>query len=206
MADLHLVYTHYDDFWALESPQIPSLVGGRPTLQELVDDTDMILQLAEVSRDDFDEVYPHSQHVVLSPDGAEYLVRIYLDDNEVRELSAGRVAMSIEQGNEVKNEDLQPKLATGERLIIAATGTDRIGWFMAQLRDEEGAIIEWNKVEDFCYSLPLIDQKFGTDDTYSLESLGLDEDSTVSEWLDRVIAAEASGMVREHIATPLVTH
>ena len=206
MANLHLVYTRYDDFWALESPQIPSLVGGRPTLQELVDDTDVILELAEVSVTDYDAVFPHSQHLVLAPDGTEYLVRIHFDDDETRELSAGRVAMSIEQGNEEHNEDRQPELATGERLIIAATGTDHIGWFMDQLRDGEGAIVEWNKLEDFCYSLPLIDQKLGTEETFSLESLGLTEDSTVSEWLDRVISAEASGMSREHIVAPLVTH
>lgn len=205
MRDLHLIYTKYDGFYAIESPQIPELVGGRTSPAELEAAVPEILELANVTASDFDNIYEHEQHIYYSPDGVEYVVRVYLDDNEARERSAGRVIAGIEEGYERENEAKQPKLRTGERLIIAATGEDRIGWFMDQLGDGEGAIVEWNKVDDVCYSLPLLPDDLSTEDSSSLASLGLSADSSISECFDQVIAAEVSNLAGDHVSRALLT-
>lgn len=205
MRDLHLIYTKYDGFYAIESPQIPELVGGRTTPAELEADLPEMLELAKVALADFDNVYDHEQHIYFSPEGVEYVVRVYLDDDAIRDRSAGRVIAGIEEGYERDNESKQPQLQTGERLIIAATGSDRIGWFMDQLREGEGAIVEWNKVDDVCYSLPLLPDDLSTEDSSSLASLGLTADSTVSECFDRVIAAEVSNLAGDHVSRALLT-
>lgn len=192
---------------AIESPQIPGLVGGRPNGEEMLRDLDDILQLAGIDTAKFDHIYHHEQLPVVSPAGNEFLVRVMFDDDpdEIRERTGGRMLAAVENGYEdAENHlDRHPPLVTGERLMIAVAGTDTMGWCLDQLNEGAGAVIEWNREADACWGMPLVPSGSNINETYSLEELGLDRNSTVEECLDRVIAREVDGMSHTYFWTSI---
>lgn len=208
MGDLHVVFTVYPEMVAIESPQIPGLVGGRTTPEAALADLDEILELAGVTASSYDRVIKHEQRPFVSPAGNEYLVRMTVEDeDEVRDTSAGRMVAAIEQGLEDADEHLErhPALATGERLFIAVIGSDTMGWCMDQLDGDYGAVIEWNRDDDACWGLPLMPEDNQLNSAYSLEDLGLTRESTVAECFDRVTAREINDMSHSYIRTAIAS-
>ncbi|NCL74220.1 hypothetical protein [Rhodococcus sp. YH1] len=206
MADLHVVYTGYgDEFgWAISSPQIPELIGGRNTLQELVDDTSEILQFAGVNDGDFDQVWVHEQHVYLDPSGDEYLIRFaHEDDNEVdneaRRMCASLTLSCVEAGFDEDKKARQPRLVTTERLMIAALGHDTIGWCLDQLDAGTSAVVVQQIADDATHAVA-IGETVPDEVTWELEDLGLTRKDTVTSMFDAVYAWEARGLAgaRQH--------
>ncbi|MFD4438098.1 hypothetical protein [Bacillus safensis] len=194
-SDLHIVYTdNGDEFgWSISSPQIPELVGGRSSLNDLLRDTDSILSFVDMSA--FENRYLHEQHVYLDPDGNEYLIRL-MDEhgNPERTTTASRLVTAVEWGYEPELRARQPQLVTTERLLIAVIGTDTIGWCFDQLGVGGGAVIAEHRGDDAVYSIPIVDGKLPGTTTWELEELGLTRDDTVDALMDRVLTWEAKGL------------
>jgi predicted RNase H-like HicB family nuclease len=99
---LHVVYTESgDDYgWTVESPQIPELIGGRNTAEELVADTAGIIAWAKDDAADYDRLFVHEQHLVTDPSGRDYLIRWAsdLEDSEARYETASRMNAGVRNG------------------------------------------------------------------------------------------------------------
>ncbi|OZE39069.1 hypothetical protein CH278_01935 [Rhodococcus sp. 05-2254-5] len=201
MDNLHIVYTSYgsDYGWAISSPQIPELIGGRKTIDELLRDTEDILRFAGVSS--YGRLWRHEQIATEDPHGNEYLIRWLVDDQVSdddaddpmsRSSTAGRLLSSAQKGYPEYLLRRQPQLITGERLLIAVMAYDTIGYCMDQLEDGQGAIIALHRGEDAIYSVPL-GISAGLDGwTWELEDLGLTRDDLVTTTVDRVLDWEAN--------------
>lgn len=100
---------------------------------------------------------------------------------------------SIGSGHISESAARQPKLRTGERLLIAVVETDTLGWVMDQMDPDTSATIEMNPHSDIVYAVPILseDSEFRTK---TLEELGLTRDSTAVEVFDAVMAAQVSDM------------
>lgn len=201
MDNLHLVYTSYgDEFgWSISSPQIPELIGGRNTIDELIRDTDSILEFAKIGP--YEHLYRHEQIAAEDPHGNEYLIRwlseedgpeFSQDDPMSRLSTAGRLFASVRNGYSEHLRNRQPLLVTGERLLIAVLGDDTIGFVFDQLDTDQGAVIAQHRGEDAVYSVPLGIPHDANGWTWRLEDLGLTRDASVETVIDRALDWEAN--------------
>lgn len=209
MTDLHLIYTVYEGFVSVESPQIPELVGGRNTADEMLADLPSILELAGVYRNDYARVFAHEQKHIISPGGNEFLLRVCIEGStpesqKVRMEGAGRLLASIEKGLEDQPDQIEriPQLSTTERLLISVAGTDSLGWCLAQLGPADSAVVQWNRSGDAMWGLPIVSSDLSWNGSDSIENLGLSESSTVEECFDAVLAGEVAGVKDSLLVLP----
>ena len=201
MTDLHLIYTEAgDDFgWTIESPQIPELIGGRSTGEELVEDTPAIIDWAVDEDASFDEIYAHEQHLIEDPQGRQYLIRWQFNDEgnyDERYQTASRLNYAVTSGMVTPEEfGEHPALPlTGERLYIAVIGTDTLGWIQDQLSDRECCCVLAQHLEDGAVIHPPCAPSGVMQAGLPIEKLGLHRDSTFSEMLDAVLAREVESL------------
>ncbi|USH45546.1 HicB-like antitoxin [Gordonia phage Phabuloso] len=198
---LHLVYTNYgpEYAWALSSPQIPNLTAGRATAYELQIDTDGILEFAGSTRRVGDpDVYFHEQLALVDPSGIEYLVRFQADDSEDRLHTASRLVGSVSEGWTPEEVEMQPQLVTTERLLIAVTPSDPIGWIEDQLGEGGCAALSWHKGEDILLTIPFANGTLGRRSLRTLGELGLKRSSTFGELAEAVVDAECHDLISSH--------
>ncbi|MBF9349270.1 hypothetical protein BKG80_18950 [Mycobacteroides chelonae] len=206
MTDLHIVFTESgDDYgWTIESPQVPELIGGRSTSEELLADAPDIIDWA-TDRQVFDHIFAHEQHIVADPQGRQYLIRWQFTDDDhnsdARYETAGRLNFAVTSGLITPEEFGQhPALElTGERLYIAVVGTDTLGWIQDQLSDRENCCILAEHLGDGAVAnlpfAPTGTLKTGID----VEKLGLTRDSTFDEMRDAVLAHEIESLKKTYI-------
>lgn len=202
MTELHLIYTDNGPGygWSIESPQIPELIGGRSKLDDLIRDTNLILEFADAPIKDANAagVFRHEQIATEDPSGFEYLIRWLVneeadgDDPMSRVSTAGRLLSSAREGYPEYLRARQPELVTGERLLIAVMGTDTIGFILDQLKEGQGAIIAQHRGEDAVYSVPIGISASLDGWTWELEDLGLTRDDSVEKVIDSVLDWEAN--------------
>ena len=198
MTDLHIIYSESgEDYgWSIETPQIPELVGGRNTIAELIADTPSIIEFASDPGQEFDRTVLHEQHLVIDPDGDEYLIRWAHDSHEdERRNTAARLNHSVLNGLHPEDKPKQPTLATGERLLIAVQRDDTVGWIQDQLGSHMACVLsQRDSGSDAIYSIPFGDNGLGGAKRWTLEDLGLTRDSTFSEMFDAVMSSEAKDL------------
>lgn len=206
----HLVFTDNGPGygWSIESPQVPELVGGRADLSDLLRDTNKFLKFANAPIRDIyaPGVYLHEQHAVADPRGNEYLVRfmtsINTDGDEARISAASRLQGAVLHGWSDEEIAAQPQLKTSERLLIAVTATDTLGWIMDQLGDGGSASLSKYNGEDVLLTIPFSDGSLGAKARRTLDSLDLGRRNTFGELTDRIISAEASDLISRHLVQP----
>lgn len=211
MADMHLIYTDNGPGygWSIESPQIPELIGGRAKLDDLLRDTNTILEFAEAPIRDMHApgVYLHEQHAITDPRGNDYLVRFLTTadssaDDDSRISAASRLQGAVLEGWSDEEIASQPQLMTTERLLVAVTDSDTIGWIADQLGEGGCASLSKYNGGDVLLTIPFADGSLGAQSRRSLDSLGLGRESTFGELADQIIAAEAFDLISEHSVTP----
>ena len=205
MADLHLVYTDSGDAygWTIESPQIPELIGGRDTSEELLADTADIVEFAIDQGAEFDRIYRHEQHLVVDPEGREYLIRWEFDGNDADERydTASRLNFAVGHGLMDESElEQQPTLpTTGERLMIAVVASDTLGWIEDQLSERSACCVLVQGLGNGA----LTNVPFGIEGFLgcrrSTKELGLTRSSTIQEMVDAVLAAEVEDLRTTHL-------
>jgi hypothetical protein len=203
--DVHLIFTIDEDgFTTVTSPQIPELIGGWTSPQEAAPAVDELLAFVGVPTTA--HVEWHEQKYVVSPSGLEYLVRFSVESppNAERESSAGKALAAIENGDIEADKDRQPTTATGERIIIAVSGQDTMGWVLDQIGDDQSVTIQSNPHGDYCYSAPILgaDKDIGRGKGDELEVLGLSRESTIVETMDKLITKEAATLRETPSAKP----
>lgn len=206
----HLIYTDYGpDFgWSIESPQIPGLVGGRTDLNDLLRDTNMMLEFADAPVQDMHApgVYLHEQHAITDPRGNDYLIRFLTstdaEDNPSRISAASRLQGAVLEGWSEDEIESQPQLVTTERLLIAVTAEDTIGWIADQLGEGGCASLSKYNGGDVLLTIPFADGSLGAKSRRTLDSLGLGRGDTFGELANQIIAAEAFDLISEHSVTP----
>ncbi|MFC3299603.1 hypothetical protein FJV46_10520 [Arthrobacter agilis] len=195
MADLHLIFTDYEQFgYAVTSPQIPGLVAAYDTMAEALGQVPALEALVDSSA----TTWLHEQKVASTPDGDEYLVRFLgIDQDEAakeqRNACVGRMLASIESGTIDDSSWRKPQLRTGERLLVCVAPTDLLGWCLDQLTDDEGMTLQMNPHTDIVYGVAML-KEGSMPNAKSLEELGLARGSTVQNLFDKVIAAEVSDL------------
>ncbi|WP_068162726.1 hypothetical protein [Rhodococcus phenolicus] len=194
MSDLHLIYTTYGpDFgWSLTSPQVPELIGGRNSISELLADTPDILRFAGVA--DYPHTWRHEQHFIRDDAGDEFFIR-FLADDDTREGAANRMHSELQAGADSDLIERGPVMSTGERLLIAVTGSDTIGWCEDQLEPDTGAMLGYHAGDDLMYHMPILNGRFVGRRSWQIEELGLTRASTVAQLVDALLAGQADDLL-----------
>ncbi|MFC9441159.1 hypothetical protein [Nocardia sp. NPDC057030] len=204
-TDLHIIYTEAGEGygWTIESPQIPELIGGRSTIQELVKDTTEIIQFAKDPDQRFDEIFAHEQHWLVDPSGDEYLVRLSVsgDDDSVDERyqTAGRLHAAVHDGYDQDEKERQPQSVTGERLLLVVLRTDTLGWVVDQLGPNGCAVLCQHEGDGAIWSVPIGASGLDKQQRWGFELLGLSRDSTFADMLDAVLSSEVDDGARRMI-------
>ncbi|MEU4406200.1 hypothetical protein AB0F88_16890 [Streptosporangium sp. NPDC023963] len=122
------------------SPQAPGLLYGRPTLRELRDDLQEVLEFHFEQPGPFTVQEHHERHYDVA--GGELVTRMAIDEcADVRQVTCevlGRaVAANAEQAEGLVSA---PVNAVGEVVYICAVMSDTVGWIMDQL-DPHGDVV-----------------------------------------------------------------
>ncbi len=172
---------------------------------ELVVDTEEIVEWAKDDGVEFDRVHMHEQHLVADSSGREYLIRWQLnaEDSDARYETAGRMNFAVHSGlmgdDEIARQPVLP--TTGERLIIAVVGTDTLGWIEDQLSEREGCCLLVEHLGDGAvWNVPFgLAGLLGLRRTMSTKELGLTRDSTFRQLTDAVISGEIEHLKKTHL-------
>lgn len=199
MTDVHVVLTTYGDLgWAIHSPQLPGLVGGRDTADSIMRDTADILMFAGLGDIPNPRIVTHEEHALEDPAGNEYLVRFADDEHaEERVRLAGYAGTAIVGGVWSDNDRAQQRtLDTGERLVISAVRSDTLTWIRDQLRANDVAtmIVIAQEPDDLAgpiiWNMPYSVPGFAPTDGYNPEALGLTTESTIEDAIRATMAAD----------------
>lgn len=203
MADLHVIITETaGDGWTIESPQLPGLIGGRNTTEELAADLGEIIEWAKEPGQSFDRLFVHEQHLVTDPDGNEFLIRFLAGgpegDYEARHMTGMRLNHGVLNGM-ISDEGYvkhPPVSITGEQLYVCVRGSDTLGWMQDQLLEREGGCVLAELLDD---AGAVINIPFGPAGTLpngvDINKLGLTRDSTFDEMRAAVIDHELASLV-----------
>ncbi len=168
-------------------PQVPELIGGRNSISELLADTPPdILRFAGVA-DYPPHTWRHEQHFIRDDAGDEFFIR-FLADDDTREGAANRMHSELQAGADSDLIERGPVMSTGERLLIAVTGSDTIGWCEDQLEPDTGAMLGYHAGDDLMYHMPILNGRFVGRRSWQIEELGLTRASTVAQLVDALLA------------------
>ncbi|MFJ7344678.1 hypothetical protein ACIQU3_30890 [Streptomyces sp. NPDC101110] len=208
MADqvVHVLLTDYGQYgWGITSPQLPELIGGRDSYQEIRDDLKDIVAFGGAPEGA--QVVVHRQMYVVVPGSDEAcIVRFANDEYEFDRFEAGmRLTGVLKDAGQRAQIMAGPKLATGERLFICAVPSDTVRWLSEQLLPGEVASLVTSFADEWLGGgKPIIEMPFGyalkrsDGDWSSLSDAGLTEDSTLADML----MARDSGKISQDV--PLV--
>lgn len=187
MTDLHLVLTDHGKFgWTIESPQLPSIIGGRDTYDEaFIFARELCEEAGWSPLPEFPEV--HVQHPVVAKNGFEYLLRTHHSDDPA--LRWPRMHLTEVLTAHLLLDDIddvthagQPPTATGERLLISALPEDKLSWCEAQL--DPGAVGRFVVLRgDSTDSIAIGNGKSDRDDSYETLDLDLGPDAMLRDAL-----------------------
>ncbi|WP_432112205.1 hypothetical protein [Streptomyces sp. YPW6] len=144
MADevVHVLLTDYGQYgWGVSSPQLPELIGGRDSYEDLRRDLAEILEFGGL--DASASVVIHRQKYVVAPGGDEtFVIRIANDEREFDRFEAGMRLTGVLNDPRQRSQILAgPKTPSGEQIFICGTPTDTLGWLTEQLLPGEFASV-----------------------------------------------------------------
>jgi hypothetical protein len=181
-----IVYVE-DGMWTATSPQVPGLVGGRESGDELARDLPDMLRFAEVNPDDL-TMRIHQETLISAPEG-DFVTRVARDEHfSMRREVAARIesALTID----IQREDMfdAPRTPTGEVLYICAVPTDTVRWLVEQLHpDGDGAVAAVCVADDMIWAAHFYVS--GSGDGQPLEHFGFSLDTTLSEIMQSQVIA-----------------
>lgn len=202
--EVHAVLTDYGQFgWGLTSPQLPGLVGGAATLEELDDNLFETLVGAGMDRKN-GSVYEYEQRVFEIDDDV-FIVRVKRDGIEQERK---RVAMdavrhleeySDLRGNAAKND-------LDDAIVIATVGNDRVSDVLKSLRVGEPATLAMDDPEsprEHTVYTGVINGGTRPEGALTGADLGLGADATVRD-LFEVLAARHAERSEQAVQRELV--
>ncbi|PZE26241.1 hypothetical protein DEJ02_12280 [Curtobacterium sp. MCLR17_042] len=197
---MHAVLTDYGQFgWSATSPQLPGLVAGAATMQELSDDLFTIA--VEAGMDPHGSLYEYEQHVI-EVDDRVFAVRVKGDYAAHERVDiASDVMEHIASDGGLRAYTTEDDL--GDTVIVVALPTDRIADVTASLDDSQPATIAVQLPEEDSISYTGI-VRGAPRDTHAipLSDVGLDGQSTVASLFARL--SERVGSTTASIERELV--
>lgn len=195
---IHVMLTDYGQFgWGISSPQLPELIGGRDTREELTKDLEGLIVFGGGAADAPRLI--HLQRHIMLENGDELVIRVAQDDSAVER---ARVALGLTSALSLTGQVTAmlnvPRRPTGEALFVCALPSDTLGWFGDQMEDQDSMCVVTTvenggegviRVQFLGHGEPLA----GTD-THLLTSAGT-MGWTPDTKLHEVIVAEDSGRV-----------
>ncbi|GAA1332377.1 hypothetical protein [Saccharothrix algeriensis] len=190
---VHVLLTDYGQFgWGISSPQLPELIGGRESYEELVADLDKLLAFGGATDGNPRLLHLQKHRVLMS--GDEFLIRIARDSKFDARWTAGQqLTAALNIADQLTPLLSVPRRPTGEALFICAEPTDTVGWIVRQLDKNDAACVVISASSEMIRT-----QFFGTgsvegDDSpwATLSELGWTEETTLSE----IIRQQDSGKV-----------
>ncbi|QGS34094.1 hypothetical protein FOB82_03155 [Corynebacterium xerosis] len=207
MTEVHVIFTNYgDDYgWSIASPQCPGIAGGRATLQESIELAPELLYAAGLTEQP-DKFYAHIELGVEDPDGREYLLRLQNDDDPGRYATrrAGFAALyTLVVGGHLTDDDRanEPRLVTGERLMIATLASDTLAVCLDQI-DGDSAVFTQFDGHKSMRSVPFVEGKVPGRRSWTTEELELARHDTFDSIYDRLTSAELEAIIREETEIP----
>ncbi len=171
--------------WTVRSPSIPGLVGGRETLEQLVEDLPDLLVFAGF---DPAALVPrtHFERSLAVPD-EDVVVRVAWDDHQLERVgTANRLKAAFDVPEQREGLLSVPRTVTGEVLYICVVPSDTVEWITDQLGPSGDAAAVATSIAEgliwtthFLYG-PGLARK---DDAPSLGDLGYTEKTTMAELL-----------------------
>ena len=138
---VHVLLTDYGQFgWGISSPQMPELIGGRDSYEELVADLEQLLAFGGAS-----EQAPrllHLQKHRMLMNGDEFIIRVARDEKfEARWHVGQQLTAALNIAGQLHAMLSVPRRPTGELLFICAEPSDTVGWIVEQLNDHDAACV-----------------------------------------------------------------
>ncbi|MDR6574373.1 hypothetical protein J2X60_003032 [Curtobacterium sp. 320] len=196
--EVHAVLTEYGQFgWSVNSPQLPGLVAGAATMQELSDDLFDIAVAAGM--DPHGSIFEYEQHVIEVEDRV-FAVRVKADyaAHERVEI-ASDVMEHIASDGGLRAYTTEDDL--GDTVIVVALPTDRISDVTSSLDDSQPATIAVQLPgEDSISYTGIVRGKPRDTHAIRLSDVGLDDQSTVADLFARLmerIGSTAASVERE---------
>jgi hypothetical protein len=171
-----------DDGSHLYSPQIPELVAGRETHEELYRDLPDILSFAAPERRLEDAVF-HDEAVFAAPEG-DFVIRAANDDRtQQRRRVAQRVVAALQVPTQREDMLDVPRTPSGLVLFVCALPADTIQWVTEQLDPRgEAAVVVAPVAEEWVWTSHLANNG-DRHDWKPLEHWGWTLDTTVGEMM-----------------------
>jgi hypothetical protein len=174
-----------DEGFHLYSPQIPDLVAGRDSREELFRDLPEILSFAAPERRLQDAVF-HEEAVFAAPEG-QFVVRLANDDQTQQRRRVARRVLAALKALEQREDMLDvPRTPSGLVLFVCALPNDPIWWLTEQLDPRGEALIVVAPVaEEFVWTSHLGNgvQKGDQKGWQGLDYWGWTVDTTVAEMM-----------------------
>lgn len=138
---LHLVvHDEGDEGVWMVSPQVPGLVFGRPTFDELRAELDEVLEFAGAP--DLPRVLHRVTHAV-APEGHGYQIVIAQDEHKAARAETAALLLGAMQDDQQRRrmfDQETPRLATGEVMFIAVASADHLDWVTGVLEPHDAAM------------------------------------------------------------------
>lgn len=188
---IHVLLTDYDRFgWGISSPQLPELIGGRDTYEELVADLNQLLEFGG-AKPDAPRVIHHQKYIELA-NGDELMVRMAQDGKAEDRLRVGmHLATAMGVAAQLTDMLKAPRRPTGEVLFICVEPDDTLGWVSTQLNQQDAGCLVLQRDADKLHTLFIAHGKTSTDGWDRAEHVGWAPDTTVLELFE----AQDSGKV-----------
>lgn len=137
------------------SPQLPGLLYGRRSINELHRDLDGVLAFHLERSGPFDVSEHHERHYDLA--GGELVVRVAVDEYHTeRAAVARRVAVIAGMPSQARSLVTAAANRAGEAVYVCALPSDTMGWLAAQLDPRGDALVAALTIaDDFLFTLPL---------------------------------------------------
>lgn len=167
--------------FSVTSPQLPGLVYGRPTQQELEADYQSALRYAGVSEG---KVQGHFQRRGVTVGGHEYQVR-WAQDEHIQARIEGVHRVLVALGNGADGDEMaaeQVADAAGVVTFVSCLASDTLGWLADQLDPRGDSLTAAVAVaEQFVYCVNIATGAVDAEGLPSLAELGWEYDMTFGE-------------------------
>ncbi|NYH52788.1 hypothetical protein HNR06_002377 [Nocardiopsis arvandica] len=178
------ILTEYPGYgWGVESPQLPELVGGRDTWEELESDLHSILEFGGAPPDFVSAI--HLQKWLLQNEGPEIAIRCRRDSHfHSRMEVVKRLAAAVADENQLRQISVDlPRRPTGEILFVCSVVEDRLDTVFQQLDPRGDALTIAVSVADrMVFTTPVSNSGEGDRPGWSrVSEIGWDENTTVGE-------------------------
>ncbi|MEV2279344.1 hypothetical protein AB0I72_27585 [Nocardiopsis sp. NPDC049922] len=178
------ILTEYPGYgWSIESPQLPELVGGRDTREELEVDLTSLLKFGG-AQDPFVPAV-HWQKYLIQDEEAEVAIRVRRDQHVTDRMQvARRIGAALKHPDQRRSMSNLPQRSTGEVLFVCSVAQDRLDTLARQL-DPRGDtfMIAVAVADNMLYTTALSNRGNGQRRSgwVRIADLGWDENTTVGD-------------------------